>query len=317
MRRNLSACLPAGALPIFGAVAMVLAANGLLTAAVPGRLAASGASTALISALGASAFGGAVAGAPLAARAVRRVGSRAAFAAIIALFGLAIGAFALPLPLWALCFVRVLAGCALPGLFLVIETGINAVAVPERRGRLLATYMTVFYGAQAAGAAGSTLGGVDERGALLAAGIVALTGTAAARAFPRSVAARPTAGTGRLAAVAAAPAGFVAAFGTGMALGTFYGVAPLFARAVLSRPELTGAFMALAMTGGLIGLRLAGRVADRFGAVATCSAWNAATAALALGVIAAGGSGDPAALAARALYGVAGRFGSRRTRLSS
>ena len=282
--------------PILTAVALLLAGNGLLGAALPGHWQKEGIDAGTIAALGSATYFGVLLGAVFGIALVSRLGSgRAAglFALLFAGSTLALAAVSEPGPL---ALLRLTGGFGLAGLTLLIEGGLNARAAPAARGRLLAVYMVVFYLAQAAGAALSEPTG----GALtLAASAILLS------ALPLAGAgiAAPTAASGL--AGSADLTGFarrdtLAGFSAGVLLGTFYALAPLAA------PEAPGAFMAAAMLGGVAGLLPIGAAADRHGPIPVLTAVNLGVALASAWLVAGSWLGEPASLAAGFAFGLAG-----------
>ncbi|MEI7610006.1 MAG: MFS transporter [Rhodospirillaceae bacterium] len=286
----------ARATPILAAVALLLAGNGLLGAALPGRWLREGIDAGTIAALGSATYFGVLLGAVFAIALVFRLGSgRAAglFALLFAGSTLALAAVSTPGPL---ALLRLTGGFGLAGLTLLIESALNARAAPTKRGRLLAIYMVVFYLAQAAGAA---LSGPAGGSLALAAGAILLSALPLARA---GIAA-PAASNG-LAGAASVPRlaqrGTLAGFSAGLLLGTFYALAPLAAR------EAPGAFMAAAMAGGVAGLLPIGAAADRHGPMPVLVAAYLGVALASAWLVASSWSGEPASLAAGFAFGLGG-----------
>ncbi|MEI7610388.1 MAG: MFS transporter [Rhodospirillaceae bacterium] len=286
----------ARAAPILAAVALALAGNGLLGAALPGRWLKEGIDAGIIAALGSATYFGVLLGAVFGIALVSRLGSGRAAGLFALLFGgstLALVAVSTPGPL---ALLRLTGGFGLAGLTLLIESGLNARAAPAKRGRLLAIYMVVFYLAQAAGAA---LSGPAGGSLALAAGAILLSALPlAAAGITAPTAANGLAGSTRLPGLARR--GTLAGFSAGLLLGTFYALAPLAA------PGNPGAFMAAAMVGGVAGLLPIGAAADRHGPIPVLVAVNLGVALASAWLVASSWSGEPASLAAGFAFGLAG-----------
>jgi MFS family permease len=237
---------------LFLGTAILVAGHGLLTTLVPIRVELLGSSPVMAGAIATGYFLGLVVGALYNPRIIHNVGRIRALAGFAAIF--AATALLLPLapwpPFWIL--VRAIAGACLAGLTLVIESWLNAVSTPELRGRVLAIYMIVFYGALGAGQ--FLLSAFDPAGFQLFAlaaiflGMslvpIVLTRTEA----PEVVAPSPL----NLAElVRVSPIAVVGSVAAGIMLGAFYGLAPLFSVARGLPPTGIALFMATAIFGGL------------------------------------------------------------------
>lgn len=94
---------------------------------------------------------GSLAAAPLADRIARRLGAVRTMQAALAVAALTFLLFPLAVDLWLWGLWRILLGAAGAVLFIVSEAAINALAPPERRGRIVALYATAFSVGYAAG----------------------------------------------------------------------------------------------------------------------------------------------------------------------
>lgn len=237
---------------LFLGTAILIAGHGLLTTLVPIRVELLGSSPVMAGAIATGYFLGLVVGALYNPRIIHNVGRIRALAGFAAIF--AATALLLPLapwpPFWIL--IRAIAGACLAGLTLVIESWLNAVSTPELRGRVLAIYMIVFYGALGAGQ--FLLSAFDPAGFQLFAlaaiflGMslvpIVLTRTEA----PEVVAPSPLNLTEL---VRVSPMAVVGSVAAGIMLGAFYGLAPLFSVARGLPPTGIALFMATAIFGGL------------------------------------------------------------------
>lgn len=136
---------------LFVSVALLISGNALLGTLVALRVELEG-----FPALGAGLVlslysAGFVAGTLVIEPLVRRVGHIRAFAAFCALVTASALIFPLFVSVWGWTVLRVLVGFSMAGLTLVAESWVNGRATLQNRGRLLATYMVVFFLAAAAG----------------------------------------------------------------------------------------------------------------------------------------------------------------------
>jgi MFS family permease len=281
----ISVVLPLTAL--LAGVALLLAGSGLLGTLLAVRGTAAGFSDATLGLVMSGYFAGFLLGTFLAPPLIRRVGHIRAFA-----FGTGLGAIAVLLhPIWPVPAVwfglRVVTGIALVGLYTVIESWLNAQPAPEHRSRVFALYMVVNL---AALAGGQLLVGLGADGDPALFSLVAILICAAAlpvtatRFSPPSVPATPRLGLGRLYRLA--PAATVAAALSGLTMGGFWGLGPVYAGQLGLDRSGIGHFMVAAILGGALLLWPLGRwfaqVDRRIGLALTCAA-AAGVALLAMG----------------------------------
>ena len=249
---------------LFGA-AVLIAGHGLLISLVPIRIGAAGFSSQIVGIVATGYYVGLLAGAWYGPALIRRVGRVRAFAGFAALFSAA----TLGLPLldhpMSWMALRTLAGACAAGLFITIESWLTSASPAHWRGRVLAAYMATFYMALGGGQFLLRLG--DPRGPelfsiaamLLALGLVpvALSGiTAPPIERPRALS--------LLGLYRVSPLAVIGAFASGIIVGAFYGLAPLFGRNLGLTPGDVGLLMAVAIYGGLVLQWPMGHLSDRF-----------------------------------------------------
>ncbi|MGB8275601.1 MAG: MFS transporter [Alphaproteobacteria bacterium] len=209
-------------------------------------------------------YGGYIAGYFISPRLVFRVGhirAFTAFAAIASATALAQGLFVDPA---AWLVLRFAGGVCFAGLFMITESWLNGRATNRTRGRLLAVYMMVQLGALATGQLLLMLG--DPRtldlfavaAALISIGLVpvALTKSEAPRVMsPHSMRLRVL--------YAISPLGVVGCFASGLALGAFWGMGPVYAHEIGLSTRGVGLFMGMTILGGMILQWPIGRMSDR------------------------------------------------------
>lgn len=249
---------------LFLGTAILVAGHGLLTTLVPIRIELIGSSPEMAGAIATGYFLGLVVGALYNPKLIHNVGRIRALAGFAAIF--AATALLLPLapwpPVWIL--IRAIAGICLAGLTLVIESWLNAVSTAEQRGRVLAIYMIVFYGALGAGQ--FLLSAFDPAGfeifavsaILLGMSLVpiVLTRTEAPVVVAPSPLNLPE-------MVRVSPLAVFGSIGSGMVLGAFYGLAPYFATIRGMPSGEVASFIAAAIFGGLLLQWPIGMLSDR------------------------------------------------------
>lgn len=237
LRRRLHCVFPVGMVAtllaivaLFASVALLISGNALLGTLVALRVELEG-----FGALGAGLVlavysAGFVAGTLLIEPVVRRVGHIRAFAAFAALASVCALTFPLFVSVWGWVVLRVVLGFSLAGLTLVAESWVNGRATLENRGRLLATYMVVFF---LAASAGQFLVAAGDPGdfplfsiaaILLAAAVVPLALT---RALAPELHPVPRIRLGALAR--SAPLGVAGAIAAGTVASAFGAAGPIFA----------------------------------------------------------------------------------------
>ncbi len=284
--------------------AIMVAGHGLLTTLVPVRVDLLGASPATAGAIAAGYFVGLVVGAWYNPRIIHRVGRIRALAGFAAIFA----ATALLLPLaplpaaWIL--IRAIAGACLAGLTLVIESWLNAVASSAQRGRVLAIYMIVFYGAFGGGQ--FLLSAYDPAGfELFAVAAILLGMSLVPIVLTRTEAPAVTAPAplNLREMMRVSPMAVFGAIASGIILGSFYGLAPLFA---VARGLSTGSvafFMAAAIFGGLALQWPIGMLSDRIDRRSVILGAAAASAAVSAAIAFMPAGGGLALLGLVALFG--------------
>ena len=278
---------PIGAL-LIGTLAFMLG-NGLLGTLLAIRIAAAGDGAALAALVAAAYFLGLIAGCLTAPWIVSKVGHIRAFAAFAAIVAATAAAFPLAdIPIvWI--GLRLIGGVAMAGLFTVVESWLNAASEAEWRGRVLASYMVVVYLSLGVG---QLLLGLYAPGGFELFSIVAILFALSLVpvSMTRQVAPDPPApdvmGLRRLFEVS--PLGSVGAIASGLILGAFYGLAPVFAQRIGMSVDEIALFMAAAIIGGLLVQWPAGLLSDRIdrrkvlaGSLLAVAAAAAAAAALA------------------------------------
>lgn len=289
---------------LFLGTAILVAGHGLLTTLVPIRVELIGSSPAMAGAIAAGYFFGLVFGAWYNPRLIHNVGrirALAGFAAIFAATALLLELAPWP-PAWIL--IRAIAGACLAGLTLVIESWLNSVAPPELRGRVLAIYMIIFYGALGAGQ--FLLSAFDPAGfELFAVAAILLGMSLVPIVLTRTEAPEVTAPTpfNLRELLRVSPLAATGAVAAGIMLGCFYGLAPLFSLARGLPPTGIALFMSIAIFGGLALQWPIGMLSDQIDRRSVIIGSTATTACLSIAIALTPRGADSLLLGLVALFG--------------
>lgn len=244
---------------------LLLIGIGLLGTLVPLRLADAGASNLMIGVVGGAYFVGLIVGTRSCDRVIGAVGHIRAFAGFASILSAATLAFPLipsPAP-WAA--LRFISGVCLAGLFTCVESWLNAQAGNELRGRILSLYMIALYLGQGVGQALLPL--PDPSGMALFMLCAAFVSLAVVPVAMTRIAAPPPGAWVRLGLrrlYALSPLGAAGAISSGLILGAFYALGPVYARHLGFGVGETAQFMGLVIVGGLILQWPVGRLSDRY-----------------------------------------------------
>jgi MFS family permease len=238
---------------LLSGVALLLLGNGLLNTLLTLRGVAEGYSTAMLGLIMSGYFVGFLLGTWLAIPLVRRVGHIRAFAFCAALAAITALLHVLLVDPWIWLGLRVLYGLALVSLYMVIESWLNAQAPADKRGQVFAIYMAVNLGALAAA---QQLLGLAEPGEFMLFALAAMLISAALMPITLTRQGQPsvpdTLHTNLRQLLDIAPLSIAAAGLSGLALGAFWGMAPVYAS--LSGFDATGVglLMSSAILGGAL-----------------------------------------------------------------
>ncbi|MEX6504497.1 MFS transporter [Pseudomonas zhanjiangensis] len=238
---------------LLSGVALLLLGNGLLNTLLTLRGVAEGYSTGMLGLIMSGYFVGFLLGTWLAIPLVRRVGHIRAFAFCAALAAICALLHVLLIDPWVWLGLRVLYGLGLVSLYMVIESWLNAQVPNDRRGQVFAVYMAVNLGALAAA---QQLLNLASPGDFILFVLAAMLISAALMPITLTRQLQPslpeTLHTNLRQLVGIAPLAIVAAGLSGLALGAFWGMAPVYAS--LSGFDATGVglLMSSAILGGAL-----------------------------------------------------------------
>jgi len=251
-------------LPVFVAVFVMIAGNGLLTTLVPMRAVVEGFDPTEIGLIGSAYFFGMLAGTWTTPAVIRHAGYIRAFAAYAAIVSIAALGFAVAVDPYAWMVFRALIGFCFAGLYAAVESWITMKAGPERRGRALGIYNIVHFSGSASGQ--QILRVFEAKSfALFSAGaglmMLSLLPMAMTKAEPP-----PLPPKGRLMIgpiLRATPIGVFGIALIGLANGTFWSLAPAYVERMNLGPGAVASFMTAMILGSALGPYPVGRISDR------------------------------------------------------
>jgi MFS family permease len=284
-------------LSVIRPVVQVLLAAALLEAALSAISPAIGvhmlrlqAPTELIGLASSAYFGGFLLGTLGSHLVIDRVGHIRAYSALaVVAANAALLLLMVPEP-WLWVLFRALQGYAMAGLFIVIESWLNDKASSETRGRILAAYMVVSWGASVVGPLVLNIPDPDGRilfglGALLLS--LSLIPMALTRIGNPEIRDRAHFGILRLWRIS--PLGVLACFGSGLITSSFWGLLPVYIEDVGLEPRHLSIVLSLGTLGGLIVQIPTGWLADRLGRRPLILVQTSAAAAVAVAIALLGG----------------------------
>jgi MFS family permease len=238
---------------LLGGVAFLLLGHGLLNTLLTLRGIAEGYSTGLIGLLMSGYFAGFLVGTWLAPSLIRRIGHIRTFAFYAALASIAVLLHVLVVNPWVWLVLRVTYGVALVTLYMVIESWLNAQVSGEKRGQVFALYMPVNLGSLAAA---QQLLSLDSpmnftlfalAAILICAALMPITLTRQAQPAQPDM---PATDLLQLARIAPLP--LMAAGISGLTLGGFWGLAPVYASQSGFDAAGVGLMMSITILGGAL-----------------------------------------------------------------
>lgn len=194
---------------------------------------------------------------------IRRMGHSRAFAFHAALATMAVLLHPLWLDPWGWGLLRVVTGIALVGLYTVIESWLNAEPDPQRRSRVFSLYMMINLSALALGQLLLMLGDAGAAAMFTVTALLvcaAMLPVTATRLQQPDVPNVPRLKLGNLYALA--PVATVAAGLSGLAMGPFWGLLPVYAGEIGLSGDGVPLFMLAAIAGGALLQWPLGRISD-------------------------------------------------------
>ncbi|HET7268141.1 MAG TPA: MFS transporter [Oleiagrimonas sp.] len=274
---------------LLAGTALLLAAVGLLNTLIPLRGIEAGYSGTLLGALTSAYYAGYLIGTFTMPPLIRRIGHIRAFAFCTACAACVVLLHALGTWPWMWLTLRLLAGVVLVGLYAIIESWLNAQAPAGQRGTVFAAYMVVNLGSLALA---QQLLRIDGQPFVLFI-VVALFTCAATLPVVMTRQEQPAQQTTPRLHLARlfhlAPTAGVGALLSGLAMGAFWGLAPVYAQRVGFDTDGISVYMTLAILGGAALQWPLGRWSDRTDRRLALAVTGAAATVLALLVWVVGG----------------------------
>lgn len=245
-------------------VALLLTGQGLQGALLPARANMEQISLFGIGFIGATYFLGFTLGCLLGGRMIRRVGHVRVFAAMTAAASASPLLHGLWINMWSWAALRSISGFCFAVLYMVIESWINEKASNENRGTIFSAYVLINMTVLAVGQ--QMLLAADPRSLTLFAlasvlvSIAAVPVTLSTSTTPREV---QTVKLDIPYLYRTSPAGMLGALATGVANGSFWSLAPVFAAAYSESLTLTAWVMTASVLGGAILQWPLGHLSDR------------------------------------------------------
>jgi len=253
--------VPIGAL--LSGIALLLLGSGLVNTVIPLRGSLEGFSANTLGLIGSTYFLGFFLGTFIAPRLIRRMGHIRAFAFFGATVASCILLHTLIVDAGVWMGLRVLTGVGLVGFYAVIESWLNDQTAAERRGQVFAIYMVVNL---AALAGAQQLLRLDTPAAFTLFAVAAifvclsLLPVTMTRLPQPQIGARPRLDLGLI--WRAAPAAFVGALSSGLSMGAFWSLTPLYAEGIGLDAAGVGLLMSTAIIGGALLQWPMGRFSD-------------------------------------------------------
>ena len=247
------------------AIFTLMLGAGFLTTLVGIRLQAGGTGPMVIGLIATSYFAGLAAGAVRIGRLVERIGHIRTFAVVVALLSASTLAYTLgeqPL-LWML--LRFIDGCCVAGVYVCLESWLNDRSEGPSRGSVLAGYMIALYLGQGIGQQLlNVAGAVSARPFVLASLLISLSvlPVALTRMSGPTLQSSTALPVWRLYVVS--PLAIIGVALTGIVLGAFYGIGPVYAAELGLSVSGTAGFMTVVILGGVVLQWPLGRLSDRF-----------------------------------------------------
>lgn len=249
---------------LFAGVVLLLTGVGLLNTLVPLRAVEAGFSNVFLGGLTSAYYGGYLLGTFAILPLIARIGHIRAFAFCTACAACIVLFHALGIHAWVWLLLRLLVGIILVGLYTIIESWLNAHAPAAQRGRIFSIYMVLNLGALALG---QQLLHLDAQpfvlfvlvAMLICAATVPVVTTRQSQPVSQHA---PRLQLMRL--YRTAPTAVIGALMSGLAMGAFWGLQPVYAHEIGFDDATVGTSMSIAILGGAALQWPLGRLSDYF-----------------------------------------------------
>ena len=250
---------------LFVGIALIMLGNGLQGSLLGLRASSEGFSTSVTGLVMSGYFAGFLIGSFFVPKMVTAVGHIRVFAALASLASTAVLMHIIVIEPWFWVVMRLVTGFSYAGLYVVAESWINDKATNETRGQLLAAYMVVVLGGMGAGQILLNLGDPDGFALFILSSVLISLAV-----VPLLLNASPAPGfeapskVGLRELYRMSPLGVVASFGTGMAHGTLFGMAAVYAEQVGLTVAGVSFFVGMIFVGGVLLQWPIGFLSDKF-----------------------------------------------------
>lgn len=249
---------------LFAGVVLLLTGVGLLNTLVPLRAVDAGFSNVFLGGLTSAYYGGYLLGTFAILPLVARIGHIRAFAFCTACAACVVLLHTFGTQPWVWLLLRLLAGIILVGLYTIIESWLNAQSSPAQRGRIFSIYMVLNLGALALG---QQLLHLDAQPFVLFVLVAMLICAATVPVVTTRQSQPTTQHAPRLQLkqlYRTAPTAVMGALMSGLAMGAFWGLQPVYAHEIGFDDATVGTSMSVAILGGAALQWPLGRLSDHF-----------------------------------------------------
>lgn len=247
------------------AIFMIMGGGGFLSTLIAVRLEQAGSPAFVIGLVATAYFAGLTIGALRATKVITRVGHIRAFAVFVSVLSASSLAYALDANVIFWVALRLIDGLMMAGIFICLESWLNERATPVNRSTLLAGYMVALYSGQAAGQFLLNVGKNTPAlpfmfsAILLSLAVLPVVLTKVKQPDIENLA---PLSIKRLYAIS--PLGIVGTTATGIMLGAFYALGPLFVQRLGMSLADVGLFTSIVIVGGVLMQWPLGALSDIF-----------------------------------------------------
>ncbi|AKM11579.1 MFS transporter [Croceicoccus naphthovorans] len=246
------------------AIFLLMLGNGFVATLLSIRLESANASAPVIGVMAAAYFAGLMLGSLRISPVIARVGHIRAFAAVVSLLSASTLAYSLYMHPAFWMVLRLIDGLCVAGVFVCLESWLNQRAESLTRGTILAAYMIALYSGQAAGQFLLNMGGSLMLPFVISSILVTLSAIPVLLTRIEG----PQTGTPETLSLrllySASPLGMVGVGTTGLILGAFYGLGPVYASRLGLDLKGVSVFMSCVIAGGVVLQGPLGHLSDRF-----------------------------------------------------
>jgi MFS family permease len=247
------------------AIFMIMAGSGFLSTLIAVRLETAGTSALTIGMVATAYFAGLAIGSLRATKIITSVGHIRAFAAFVSVLSASSLSYAIDSNVAFWLVLRFIDGLMISGIYICLESWLNERADGASRSSALAGYMVALYSGQAAGQfllnAGKDTPALPFMFSAILLSLAVLPVVLTQVAQPVIDGQKPLS-VRRLYEIS--PLGFVGVIATGMMLGAFYAMGPIFAQRLGMDLSAVALFTSCVITGGVVLQWPLGVLSDRF-----------------------------------------------------